>query len=113
MLLQLTREKSLQGTDVKSVKSDGTMSLKSSTVVADVHFPGPSPDSLEASVNGDNVSLSWQVPTPENAILQYGTGNAIYNFGYEGGTYWAHRYPTTTLSSYAGMAIEKIAFYSF
>ena len=97
---------------VKSVKSDGTMSLKSSTVVADVHFPGPKPNSLEASVSGNDVSLSWQVPTPGNAILQYGMGNVINNFGYEEGTYWAHRYPISTLSSYAGMAIEKIAFYS-
>ena len=96
---------------VKSVKSDGIMSLKSSTTVADVHFPGPMPSNLQASTNGYNVNLSWQAPTPENAILQYGTGTMTNGFGYDGGTYWAHRYPVSTLSDYVGMAVEKVAFY--
>ena len=96
---------------VKSVKSDGTMSLKSNTTYADVHYPGPMPSNLQASVNGNNVNLSWQSPTPENAILQYGTESVTNSFGYESGTYWAHRFPISTLSNYAGMAIEKVAFY--
>ena len=96
---------------VKSVKSDGTMSLKSDTTIADVHFPGPIPTNLQASVSGNNVSLSWQAPTSENAILQYGTGSMINGFGYDGGTYWAHRYPISTINDYAGMAIEKVSFY--
>ena len=97
---------------VKSVKSDGIMSLKSSTTVADVHFPGPMPSNLQASTNGYNVNLSWQAPTPENAILQYGTGTVTNGFGYDGGTYWAHRYPISTLSDYVGMAVEKSRFIS-
>jgi uncharacterized repeat protein (TIGR02543 family) len=97
---------------VKSVKSDGTMSLKSNTAVVDVHFPGPIPTNLQASVNGNDVNLSWQAPASEDVILQYGTGSAINSFGYDEGTYWAHRYPISTLSDYAGMAIEKVAFYS-
>ena len=97
---------------VKSVNSEGTMSLKSNTTVADVHFPGPMASNLEATVNGNNVNLSWQDPIPENAILQYGTGTVTNGFGYSGGTYWAHRHPTSTLSDYAGMAVEKVAFYS-
>ena len=97
---------------IKSVKSDGTMSLKSNSAVADVHFPGPIPTNLQASVSGTNVNLSWQAPASEDEILQYGTGNVINNFGYDEGTYWAHRYPISTLSDYAGMAIEKVAFYS-
>ena len=96
---------------LKSVKSDGIMSLKSNTTVADVHFPGPMPSNLQTSVSGNDVSLSWQNPTPENAILQYGTGNVIGGSGYDGGTYWAHRYPLSMLSGIAGMAIEKVAFY--
>lgn len=97
---------------VKSVKSDGTMSLKSSAVVADIHFTGPMPTNLQATVSGNNVNLSWQAPASEDVILQYGTGNATNSFGYDEGTYWAHRYPISTLSDYAGMAIEKVAFYS-
>ena len=97
---------------VKSVKSDSIMSLKSQATIADVHFPGPTPSNLQASVSGNNVSLTWQTPASENTILQYGTGNVIDDFGYSEGTYWAHRYPTSTLSDYAGMAVEKVAFYS-
>ena len=97
---------------VKSVKSDGSMSMQSSATIADVHLPGPIPSNLEASVSGNNVNLTWQVPISENAILQYGTGNMINGFGYSGGTYWAHRYPASTLNSYAGMAVEKVSFYS-
>ena len=96
---------------VKSVKSDGAMSLKSNIVVADVHFPGPIPTNLQASVSGNNVSLSWQAPASENAILHYGTGSMVNGFGYEGGTYWAHRYPLSTINGYVGMAVEKVAFY--
>ena len=97
---------------VKSVKSDGTMSLKSNSAVADVHFPGPTPTNLQALVSGNNVNLSWQAPAAEDVILQYGTGSMTNSFGYDEGTYWAHRYPISTLSDYAGMAIEKVAFYS-
>ena len=96
---------------VKSVKSDGTMSLKSNIVVADVHFPGPIPTNLQASVSGNNVNLSWQAPASENAILQYGSGSVVNGFGYDGGTYWAHRYPLSTINGYVGMAVEKVAFY--
>ena len=96
---------------VKSVKSDGTMSLKSDTTVADVHFPGPTPTNLQATVSGNNVNLSWQAPASETAILQYGTENVANGFGYDGGTYWAHRYPKATLNDYVGMAVEKVAFY--
>jgi hypothetical protein len=96
---------------VKSVKSDGIMSLKSNTTVADVHFPGPTPSNLQALVSGQNVNLSWQTQNPENAILQYGTGSEINGVGYDGGTFWAHRYPITTLCDFAGMAIEKVACY--
>ena len=97
---------------VKSVKSDGTMSLKSSTTIAEVHFSGPTPSELQASVSENNVTLSWQTPGSENAVLQYGTGSMVNGFGYDGGTYWAHRYPISTLSDYAGMAVEKVSFYS-
>ena len=96
---------------VKSVRSDGIMSLKSNIVVADVHFPGPIPTNLQASVSGNNVNLSWQAPASENAILQYGSGSLVNGFGYDEGTYWAQRYPLSTINGYAGMAVEKVAFY--
>jgi hypothetical protein len=96
---------------VKSVRSDGIMSLKSNIVVADIHFPGPIPTNLQATVSGNNVNLSWQAPASENAILQYGSGSLVNGFGYDEGTYWAQRYPLSTINGYAGMAVEKVAFY--
>ena len=94
----------------------GGESAPSNTAVADIHFPGPEPTNLQASVNGHDVNLSWQTESPENAILQYGTGNCIGGGGYSNESnnpdfYWAHRYPATTLQQYQGMAVEKVSFY--
>ena len=96
---------------LKSVKSDGTMSLMSNKAEVDVHFSGPAPTNLQATANGHNVNLSWQTESPESAILQYGTGNMVSSLGYNDGNYFAHRFRASALSNYAGMAINKVAFY--
>lgn len=96
---------------VKSVKADGTMSLKSNTVDIDVSFSGPQPTNLQAVVNNHDVNLSWDTPTPESAILQYGNGEYYSHNGYNGGTYWGQRYPISTISGYNGMAVEKVSAY--
>ena len=96
---------------IKSVRSDGTMSLKSNSVYANVHFPGPKPSDLQANINGHNVNLIWQTQNPETALLQYGTGDYLNHTGYDNGTYWAQRFPTSVLCEYAGMAIEKVSAY--
>ena len=98
---------------VKSVKSDGTMSLKSNTVIANVHFEGPVPTNLSASSNGNNVHLTWTAPSSESAILQYGTTTSSSSVGFNGSAamYWAQRYPVSTLDTYAGMAIDKVSIY--
>ena len=98
---------------VKSVKSDGTMSLKSNTSVVDVHFSGPVPANLQASVNGNDVNLSWTSMNPESAVLQYGINNNNPRSvgGVGNGFYWAQRFSTTAISDYAGMAVQKVAYY--
>lgn len=99
---------------LKSVKADGTMSLRSNAVDVDVSFPGPQPTNLQASVNGHDVSMSWQTESPESAILQYGTGSCIGGVGTntEGTkTSWAQCFPASMLQEYTGMAIEKVDFY--
>ena len=98
---------------VKSVKSDGTMSLKSNISVVAVVFEGPVASNLTASLNGNTVNLSWAAPDSESAILQYGSGNPLSYIGFGGAAafYWAQRYPVTTLASYAGMAIDKVSVY--
>ena len=98
---------------VKSVKSDGTMSLKSNISVVNVNFEGPVASNLTASLNGNTVNLSWTAPDSESAILQYGSGNYTSSVGYNGSyaLYWAQRYPVSSLTSYAGMAINKVSVY--
>lgn len=98
---------------VKSVRSDGTMSLKSNTSVVDVHFSGPVPANLQASVNGKDVNLSWMSMNPESALLQYGINidNPRSVGGVGNGFYWAQRFSTTTICDYAGMAVQKVAYY--
>ena len=96
---------------VKSVKADGTMSLKSNTADVDVSFSGPQPTNLQAIVDDHDVNFSWDIPTTESAILQYGIGE-YYNYtGYNSGTYWGQRYPVSTICEYVGMAIEQVSAY--
>ena len=98
---------------VKSVKSDGTMSLRSDISVVDLHFQGPLPNDLQATVNSYDVSLSWQPQNPGDASLQYGTGSYANCFplNNSSGTYWAQRYPASILSNHAGMAVTKVSVY--
>ena len=98
---------------VKSVKSNGTMSLKSNISVATVSFEGPVATDLTASINGNTINLSWTAPASESAILQYGSANPSSYIGFAGQAafYWAQRYPVTTLASYAGMAFDKVSVY--
>ena len=98
---------------LKSVASNGTMSLQSASTSADVHFAGPVPTNLQGSPSGPNAILTWTAPASETATLQYGTGSYTAGAGYGGDadTYWAQRYPASTLSQYAGMAINKVSVY--
>ena len=100
---------------LKSVASNGTMSLQSATTTANVHFAGPVPTNLQGTPNGSSANLTWTAPASETAILQYGTGNMVSAVGYSGttGTYWAQRYPASTLAQYAGMAINKVSVYFY
>ena len=97
---------------LKSVASNGTMSLKSASTTADVHFAGPVPTNLQGTQNSSNVTLTWTAPASETATLQYGT-NTSSGYSYVGytdnQTYWGQRYPATTLAQYAGMAINKVS----
>ena len=100
---------------LKSVASNGTMSLRSATTTADVHFAGPVPTNLQGTPSGYNANLSWTAPASETAILQYGTGSLLSAVGYSGstGTYWAQRHPASSLAQYAGMAVNKVSVYFY
>ena len=100
---------------LKSVASNGTMSLSSATTTANVHFAGPVPTNLQGTASGLNANLSWTAPASETAILQYGTGSLLSAVGYSGstGTYWAQRHPASSLAQYAGMAVNKVSVYFY
>lgn len=100
---------------VKAVTQIGAMSDRSNIVDVDIVFPGPVPTNLTYTLEGNDVHLSWTAPDSENALLKYGeldnpTG---YSYGYSGNndTYWAQRYPKSTLAQYAGMAINQFSIY--
>ena len=98
---------------VKSVKSDGTMSLKSNSAIVEVVFEGPVATNLQYSINDNNIHLSWTAPESESAVLQYGSGSFFSQTGYgeDSPIYWAQRYTFDALLPYAGMAINKVSVY--
>ena len=95
---------------LKSVMADGTMSLRSDLSIAEVAFPGPVPTNLQATVNGRDVSLTWEEPVSENVNLNYGEGSAHYSWP-ASITYYAHRYQAVDLVQYLGKRVNKIETY--
>ena len=104
---------------VRSVDSQGRLSLSSNAVTVTVEYPMPVVDDLAATVSGNNVNLSWTAPdwcypaTP-SATMTYGEDSYNGYLGYNGSTcmYWGHRYPTSSLSSYNNMKVYKVSFYA-
>ena len=98
---------------VRSVDSQGRLSLSSNAVTVTVAYPTPVVDDLSATVSGKNVTLSWTAPDwcyPEtpSATLSYGEGNIRYSWT---STYYAHRYLAADLAQYANKAVYKVATY--
>jgi hypothetical protein len=106
---------------VRSVDSQGRLSLSSNAVTVTVEYLTPVVDDLAATVNGNNVNLTWSAPdwcypaTP-TATMTYGSGDYTgMALGYHDGTtclYWGHRYTASTLSSYNNMKVYKVSFYA-
>ena len=105
---------------VRSVDSQGRLSLSSNIVIVNVAYPIPVVDDLDATVSGNNANLAWTAPDwcyPETptATITYGDGNYDgSSVGFNGSTnmYWGHRYPASSLSSYNNMKIYKVSFYA-
>ena len=104
---------------VRSVDANDELSLSSNSVIVYVSYQTPVVDDLEATLSGNNASLTWTAPDwcyPEtpSATLTYGDGIYLSSLGYNGSQtmYWGHRYLSSALASYAGMVIYKISFYA-
>ena len=101
---------------VRSVDSQGRLSLSSNAVTVIVEYSAPVVDDLAATVSGNSVNLTWSAPnwcypaTP-TATMTYGDGNFAGGFG-STNLYWGHRYPASSLSSYNNMKVYKVSFYA-
>ena len=98
---------------VRSVDSQGRLSLSSNAVTVSVEYLTPVVDDLTATVSGHNVNLSWTAPDwcyPEtpSATLSYGEGNIHYSWT---SVYYAHRYLAADLAQYANKWVYKVATY--
>ena len=106
---------------VRSVDSQGRLSLSSNAVTISVEYLTPIVDDLAATVSDNNVNLTWTAPdwcypaTP-TATMTYGNGEYTGSaMGFNNGTtcmYWGHRYSTSTLSNYSNMKVYKVSFYA-
>ena len=98
---------------VRSVDSQGRLSLSSNAVTVNVAYPTPVVNDLAATVSSNNVNLTWTAPewcypeTPSES-LSYGEGNIYYSWT---STYYAHRYLAADLAQYANKAVYKVATY--
>ena len=101
---------------VRSVDSNGELSLSSNAVTVTIDYPTPVVTDLAATLSGRNVSLTWTAPewcypTTPTATLSYGgTRNAIMGVGIP--MYWGHRYLAANLNDYNNMKVYKVSFYA-
>ena len=98
---------------VRSVDSNGRMSLSSNVVTVTVDYQSPVVDDLAANVTGNNVNLSWTAPEwcyPETptATMSYGDGSLYYSWTY---TYYGHKYPASDIAQYANKSVYKVGTY--
>jgi hypothetical protein len=104
---------------VRSMDSQGRLSLSSNAVTITVNYSTPVVNNLAATVMGNNVNLTWTAPdwcypaTP-TATMTYGEGNYNGSYGYSGSAnmYWGHRYIASSLNNYNNMKVYKVSFYA-
>ena len=104
---------------VRSVDTNGIMSLSSNTTTVTIEYLTPIVNDLEASYTGNNISLTWSTPEwcyPEtpSSTLTYGTqsnSGAHYSFS-TNLEYWGHRHLTENLSTYQGLRLYSVDFYA-
>ena len=96
---------------VRSVDANGNLSLSSNYVTVYIGYQTPIVDDLQATLSGNNVSLTWTAPEwcypeTETALLNYGNGTPYYSWS---NTYYGHRHLATEIAQYAGKAVYKVS----
>ena len=105
---------------VRSVDSEGELSLSSNTVTVTVDYQTPVVNDLNASYADGDATLTWTAPawcypSSASATLTYGTQtNSGYCFTWDSSSlmYWGHRYLTDNLSPYDGMKLYSVDFHA-
>ena len=99
---------------VRSLDAEGNVSVPSNSQTITISYSGPVITDLQATVNNNNINLSWTPLVSENAELKYTTYQGGYYYGGYNeitDTYWGIRFPASMMADYAGMAIESVANY--
>lgn len=104
---------------VRSMDTNGKLSLSSNTVSITIEFKIPVVNDLEATLLGNEATLSWTAPEwcyPEtpSSTMTYGTqsnSGAYFSFG-TNQIYWGHRYLPENISAYSGMRLYSVEFYT-
>ena len=103
---------------IRSVDSDGELSLSSNPVSVTVDYQIPAVDDMEANLSDNNVNLAWTAPEwcfpeTESSILTYGEGISGHFLGYSGSDnmYWGHRYLPSDLTGASEKVIFRVSFY--
>ena len=103
---------------VRSVDSNGLMSLSSNSVIVTVDYPIPTVTDLTADLSNNTVDLNWSAPAwcfPQTAssFLTYGSGATESFMGYQGNAnmYWGHRYLPSDLTGTDGKVIFRVSFF--
>ena len=104
---------------IRSVDSNGILSLASNPIIVTIDFQTPVVNDLEATLSNNTVNLVWTAPEwcyPEapSATLKYGTQvplNAYMNWS-SSRVYWGHRHLSENLSDYDGMKLYSVDFYA-
>ena len=99
---------------VRAVSST-TRSNPSNFITVNSTYRPITPTNLTATFNNGTASLSWEgYAGGLSTDLHYGINATGGSYGYAGNyeTYWAQKYPVSSISDFEGMYINKIAFYA-
>lgn len=99
---------------VKGVDFNGELSEASNAVALSQEFHGPLTD-ITATLNGNTAEITWDALDSDTGfITQLGDWEyAYYSSIGSTGAYWAIRFPASTLSYFAGMALLDVETYIF
>lgn len=100
---------------VKAIDGSGNRSWKSNCVEIVYEFSALNPIALGATVEGDSLTLQWEMPSTWHDTLAYGTGPYYNSYGYSpvypNPTFWGQRYPAEMLMPYGGYVIKGVSLY--